>query len=265
VTKTANPTAVLAPGGSVVFTFVVTNNSAESVTLTSLTDDRFGDLNGQGTCATGGTIVAGGSYTCSVTKTINGDGGTSHVNVVTAIATDNEGTTDSATDDATVTIVSPTGQITPTGTTCEQFSAGTAADLTQVLYTVKGQKINSVAPGVFFYYSAVTVDPGTHTISVSQTTSPNFTLFGVQQDQAVLYNSNCVRVQNNATGTFTVTNDTGGPVSYVIGIKYDPNTVVGKTKPGGNGNVTYTFTTSIDGTTVASSPDSLVLKQKPKG
>jgi len=60
ITKTASMLVLPVPGGDVVFTVVVTNNSQESVTLASLTDDVYGNLNGQGTCATGGTITAGG-------------------------------------------------------------------------------------------------------------------------------------------------------------------------------------------------------------
>ena len=140
---------------------------------------------------------------------------------------------------------------------------GTAGNLTEILYGVKGQRISNVAPGVLFYYSLVTVSgSGTnHSISVSQTTSPNFTLFGIQQDQAVLYNANCVKLTNNATGTF----DGLSAGTYVVGIKYNPGTVVGQTKPGGNGEVVYTFTTSVDGSPVLASADSLTLKPKPKG
>ena len=48
ITKTANPTSVPETGGDVTFTFLVENIGQEDVTLTSLTDTVFGDLNGQG-------------------------------------------------------------------------------------------------------------------------------------------------------------------------------------------------------------------------
>ena len=51
--------------GSVTYTVIVANLTAESVSLFSLNDDKFGDLNGVGTCATSGTIVGNGSYNCS--------------------------------------------------------------------------------------------------------------------------------------------------------------------------------------------------------
>ena len=103
VTKTANPTNVPETGGSVTFTFLVANIGVENVTLTSLTDSTFGDLNGQGTCAIGGAIAAGSSYTCSITVWLSGDSAIPHTNTVTAIGTDNDGSMDTATDDETVT------------------------------------------------------------------------------------------------------------------------------------------------------------------
>jgi hypothetical protein len=105
VDKTANPTSVTEPGGNVTFTVLVTNSSVEAVTLTALDDDIYGDLNGQGTCATGGTIAAnGGTYSCTFIKSVTGNAGDSHTDVVTAEGTDDEGNTDTDTDSATVDI-----------------------------------------------------------------------------------------------------------------------------------------------------------------
>jgi hypothetical protein len=44
--KTADPTSVPETGANVTFSLVVTNDGTGSVTLTSLTDSDFGDLNG---------------------------------------------------------------------------------------------------------------------------------------------------------------------------------------------------------------------------
>jgi hypothetical protein len=80
-----------------------TTNSTEALTLTSLSDDTFSDLNGQGDCAVPQTLAAnGGTYSCSLRRSLSGDPATSHVNTVTATAQNNAGTTDTATDDATV-------------------------------------------------------------------------------------------------------------------------------------------------------------------
>jgi len=113
VVKSASPISVSEPGGSVTYTVTVTNTSIEAVTLTSLSDNVFGNLNGQGSCATGGTIAAnGGTYTCSFSQTVSGDAGDTHTNVVTAQAQDDEGNTASDTDDATVTVTDVTPSIT---------------------------------------------------------------------------------------------------------------------------------------------------------
>ncbi len=50
------------PGGVINYQAIVTNTSQESVTLLSLTSTLIGDLNGKGTCATGGWIPVGGVY-----------------------------------------------------------------------------------------------------------------------------------------------------------------------------------------------------------
>ncbi len=116
VTKTADPTSVPETGGDVTFTFVVTNDGVEDVTLTSLTDSIFGDLNGQGNCVTGGLIAVGGSYSCSITKTLSADDLTDHYNVTTAVGTDDDGTADTATDDETVTFTDVAPDISVTKT-----------------------------------------------------------------------------------------------------------------------------------------------------
>ena len=94
VTKTADVASVPETGGDVTYTFVVTNNGAESVTLTSLVDDIFGDISVE--CGLPQVIAAGGSYTCAITRTISGDFPGSHVNTVTATAEDDDGNTDTA-------------------------------------------------------------------------------------------------------------------------------------------------------------------------
>ena len=77
--KSADPTTVSEFGGPVTYTVVVTNTSAESVTLTSLVDDQFGNLDQDdvgnhswtsSTCDTGGTLAASNAgdtdtYTCT--------------------------------------------------------------------------------------------------------------------------------------------------------------------------------------------------------
>ena len=112
VVKTADPLTRPEPGGDFTFTVVVTNNSIEPVTITSLTDNIYGNLNGRGTCATGAVLQPGQSYTCSFTGPFTGNAGASQTDVVTAIAVDDDGDTATDDDDATVTILNVVPAIT---------------------------------------------------------------------------------------------------------------------------------------------------------
>jgi uncharacterized repeat protein (TIGR01451 family) len=115
VEKTANPTSVSELGGNVEFTVKVTNGSEiEVLSLTSLVDDKFGDLDGKGTCDVPQQIAVGGSYTCTFTEHVSGNAGRTHVNTVTATGSDDDENEVSAKDDATVTFtnVPPTVEVT---------------------------------------------------------------------------------------------------------------------------------------------------------
>jgi hypothetical protein len=93
--------------GSVTYTITVTNLSLEAATLDSLKDDKFGNLNGVGTCTAGGTISGGQSYSCTFNKTLSGAPGTTHTNIVTAFAKDDELNAISRTGSATVSFIAP--------------------------------------------------------------------------------------------------------------------------------------------------------------
>ena len=126
VTKTPNPNHVSEHGGDVTYTVTVQNTSLENVTLTSLLDDRFDNITDAAnpklvstSCATGGTITPAAVYSCNfVAHIVQVAGATSHINVVTANAVDDEGT--NATDDARAEVifdlVPPSVTITKTDT-----------------------------------------------------------------------------------------------------------------------------------------------------
>ncbi len=57
VDKTANPTSVPETGGNVTFTYVVNNTGNVPLTITSLTDDKFGTLAGDADCQVGDGIA----------------------------------------------------------------------------------------------------------------------------------------------------------------------------------------------------------------
>jgi hypothetical protein len=126
VVKTANPTTVYEPGGSVTFSVLVTNNSVSSDPVTiddgvdgdgnayyGLYDSIHGDLNGQGDCSVPQTLAGnGGTYSCSFTANVNGNAGYTETDTVTATGTDDEGNPVSASDSAVVTVLDVASSIT---------------------------------------------------------------------------------------------------------------------------------------------------------
>jgi len=169
------------------------------------------------------------------------------------------------------------GKIAPTATTCEQYRVGTAADLTQVLYGVKGTKINNVAPGVLFYYTYLSdLSAGSNTIRIDQTKhltsgSPETPFFGVHQSQVTLYNaSDCSASNLRATigtgsgeaVTINVAGATAGQ-DLIVGIKYNPSSVTGTTVGTVRPVVHYNFVTALNNNTVQTDPDGLNLQPKP--
>jgi hypothetical protein len=153
-------------------------------------------------------------------------------------------------------------QITPTGTTCQQFRDGTAETLLNLNYSVQSGKIkNNVTPGVFFYWVKVTVPAGNNVFTITETiTTGNFnTFFNLQQGGSGggnnVYNSNCGTVsntitQNTNTGTVTVSFNAPVAGTYIIGLKYDSKSVVGANAPSPGTTVHYNFaTTGVPGST----------------
>jgi hypothetical protein len=139
--------------------------------------------------------------------------------------------------------VAPTitgGQILETGTTCQAYTGHTATTLGQVLYTLKGGKINSVSPGVFFYYGTISGTAG-QTFTIGQTSSPTGApVIPVQHGQVILYDTSCNKLK------WTDSSDTNGVVTgtlpstgtFIISVKYNPAALSGDASPG---TVTYTI------------------------
>jgi uncharacterized repeat protein (TIGR01451 family) len=117
VVKTADPLSRPEPGGTFTFTVAVTNTSDEVLTITSLTDDVYGNLATQGTCTTaiGTQLDPGETYTCSFEGTFTGDAGDSQTDTVTVVGENPTGVPVNDTDDAVVTITGvPTIAVTKT-------------------------------------------------------------------------------------------------------------------------------------------------------
>ncbi|MEH6587316.1 MAG: SdrD B-like domain-containing protein [Halioglobus sp.] len=105
VVKQGNRVVLLEPDGNVTYTITTRNIGYLNVTLTSLLDDRFGDLAGQGSCSLPVAIPARSSVACEFTRAISGAQGDTHTNTVTAGAVDGENNPLEARDYFTVTFV----------------------------------------------------------------------------------------------------------------------------------------------------------------
>ena len=146
-------------------------------------------------------------------------------------------------------------QITPTGTTCNDFKNGTAETLLSVDYSVKNGLINQVAPGVFFYWLKVTVPAGNNVFTITETiTTGNFTTkFLLANGGNNVFNNNCNSTSNDITqnaNTGTVTVMFNAPVAgdYFISLKYNSNSVKGAAAPAPTTTVHYDFeTTGVPG------------------
>jgi hypothetical protein len=157
--KTANPGSVDEPGGDVTFTFSISNTSAvDTVTIDSLTDSIYGDLDGRGDCAVPQTIGAGGNYTCSFSVFIGGDANTSETNVASASGLDDDGNPVSDNDDATVIVrnVQPAATLTKSPTMAvvtfevvvTNDSTAEALELTELIDDVYGDITSDVTDDI---------------------------------------------------------------------------------------------------------------------
>lgn len=142
VSKTADPTGVPAPGASVTFSVQIDNTSTtDPVTITNLSDDVHGNLDGQGTCSVPQTIAVSGSYNCSFTTTVSGSAGASETDTVTASGTDDDGDSVSDDDDATVYVVGFTKSLDDTN---QSFTSDPDVAIGEILtYEI----VLQVAPG----------------------------------------------------------------------------------------------------------------------
>jgi hypothetical protein len=118
---------------------------------------------------------------------------------------------------------------------------------------------------VFFYYTTFTAPSADFTLDVIQSSSPDFTLFDVQNESQVrLFNGNC------SLPSATFTHPTSGPLPidisgatpgdvYVLSVKYETGTVVGLADPG---TVHYSYSTVVENQVVDENGNGLDLKKK---
>jgi uncharacterized repeat protein (TIGR01451 family) len=153
------------------------------------------------------------------------------------------------------------GLIAPTETTCEQYIAGTATALPGINYSVLGGVIRqNINPGVFFYFSTVTVRAGDVVTTSQSTTSSSGKLFLLNHDHAVVRDANCNKVGNmtltNGGATGSMTFATAG--TYILQLQYQTKSLAGTPAPS-PANPRYTFDTEINGNEVVPDTTSISL------
>jgi hypothetical protein len=208
--------------------------------------------------ATEGPIALNASgQAVSSTQTVSAAGGYCYLALYSGDSNYPNGTADKE----PFNLTTPTGQITPTNVSCQQFNAGTAS-LPGINYTTTGTGANakiaqSINPGVFFFWTHVTTTTANQVVTVTQsnTSTNNSALFLVHQTWQRLYTGDCTSyVTGTQTGggsgaSFTVPK----PGDYIIGIQYQTKSIAG-TKAPQPANITFNWVTSLGGNTGASVP-----------
>ena len=271
--KTAVPEIYSYPGQIIEYTLVATNDGNVDLHDVSITDPKLGTL----TCTpsqptqldVGKSFTCIGSYTIQSSDVLDDITGTVQ-NTATANGLGPQDQQVSNTAQAEVTQVEPTGQITPTDTSCSDFRDGTSGDLTDLFYGVKNGKINNVAPGVMFYYSEITAPSESFEIVVQQTNTNGWSPIEIQKiGQVILWNNACEKGKtvtptfDPTTGTVTiaVNGATAGDLCY-LSIKYDPASLKGTSVSEPYPTVTYTFVSYLDGVEIIPSWDSVTVNPK---
>jgi len=107
VFKTVVPRFIRGTSGEVTFEIEVFNESdrTDELIITSLIDNQFGNLAGQGNCVTGAKLTEGEHYRCEFQKTLSGITGDVHENTVTATVVDDLGVSVTDSDNARVLFI----------------------------------------------------------------------------------------------------------------------------------------------------------------
>ena len=142
----------------------------------------------------------------------------------------------------------PGSQITPAGTTCSQFSSGTAEILGSVQYRVNNDLIQRVVPRNFLYWAKVTVPAGNNNFRITQTiTTGNFnTFFAGKGNGSNVFDSNCVSLQlaiRQSGNTVTVRFNAPAAGTYFIAVNFSAQSLSGQPAPSPTA-VHYDFTTT---------------------
>jgi hypothetical protein len=209
--------------------------------------------------ASGGTgSVTYAWSTGATTSTISpSTGGTYSVTV-----TDTKGCTGSGS--GTLTLRTDCGgHIFPTQTTCSDFTNGTAQRLPSLCYQPSSGTVGTATPGVFFYFTQVTAPSTSFCVDVIQTKAcSSFKFLRIHQgNQIYIYSDSCQNLRQGSEitpgqGRVCITGATIGK-HYIISVKYNVKSIQGSTYSGAPPTCQYNFVSSISGTPINPSADSI--------
>jgi hypothetical protein len=143
----------------------------------------------------------------------------------------------------------PVTQITRTGTSCSEFSSGSFETVDSVEYAVNNDLIDAVAPHELLYWVKVMVPAGNNIFRVTQTiTTGNFNTF-LEGDShgSDVFDSSCVTLERTikqSGNTVTVRFNAPAADTYFIAIKFNAQSLIGKTAPSPETTVHYDFSTT---------------------
>src|SRR4029450_5655179 len=99
--------------------------------------------------------------------------------------------------------------------------------------------------------------PISFTVVINQSDNGSTPAFGAMQLN--VYNAACTKIASTSgTNTIAVSGATAGQ-TYIVSLKVDPSSVVGSATPS-PATVTYTYVTTVNGTTVPGSSQSILLQ-----
>ena len=247
VTKVPSPAEMNEPGGEFTFTYVVTNNSVEQVTVTSVTDSVIGTIT-----LPADVILAPGESTAAMTGKWTYTEAGAYPNTVTAKAVDNESNEATATASASVTVtdVPPTVDLIKSVTPDTRPEPGGVFNYTLTVHNTSAEAVTIKSLSDTNLLSLECEALINATIAAGGTASCSYTV--TQADAGTYPNTASVTVRDNDGSSASASDDRTVTVTNV-----DPVIAVTKTAsekqvfaPGEN----VEFTVVVTNNSVATDP-----------
>src|ERR1051325_10170383 len=155
------------------------------------------------------------------------------------------------------------GHIFPTQTTCSDFTSGTAQRLNALCYQPSSGTVGTATPGVFFYFTKVTAPSASFCVDIIQTKAcSSFKFLRIHQgNQIYIYSADCQSLRQGTEpspgqGRVCITGATPG-ADYIVSVKYNVKSIQGSTYSGAPPTCQYNFISSIGGSPITPSADSI--------